>query len=140
MPEPTPAELAAIRENVMRVRRASDGLFRIGPVKIGLDALVGFIPGAGDLYALGAGGILLHQAYKANAPRHVIAKMAGWLALDVATGAVPLAGDAVDVFFRGHARAARELESHLDRVHPEGRRPVEPRWRGWFKRGQPTFR
>ncbi len=139
MPEPTPAELAAIRENVMRVRRASDGLFRIGPVKIGLDALVGVVPGAGDLYSLGAGGILLHQAYKAGAPAPVLTKMAGWLAIDLATGVVP-GIDLIDFFFRGHARAARELESHLDRVHPEGRRPAEPRWRGWFNRGKPAWK
>ena len=35
MPEPTPAELAVIRQNVVNVRRFSDGLFRIGPLKIG---------------------------------------------------------------------------------------------------------
>jgi hypothetical protein len=131
---PTSAELADIREQVMRVRRFSDGLFRVGPVKIGADGLIGFIPGAGDLYAVGAGGYLLHLAWKAGAPRSVLGKMAGWLALDLATGAVPLAGDAVDFFFRGHAKAAHELERWLDRVHPEGRRPAEPRWRGWFKR------
>jgi hypothetical protein len=133
-PTPTPAELAEIRANVMKVRRLSDGLFRIGPMKIGADGLIGFIPGLGDVYALGAGGYLLHQAYRAGAPRSVLGKMAGWLALDVATGAVPLAGDAIDFFFRGHARAARELEGYLDRVHPEGRARREPRWRGWFKR------
>lgn len=134
MTQPTAQELAEIRVQVMKVRRLSDGLFRLGPLKIGADGLIGFIPGLGDAYALGAGGYLLHLAYRAGAPRPVLAKMAGWLALDVATGAVPILGDAVDFLYRGHARAARELEGYLDRVHPEGRVPREPRWRGWFKR------
>lgn len=133
---PTPAELAQIRERVMKVRRFSDGLFRLGPIKVGADGLIGFIPGAGDIYAIGAGGYLLHLAWRAGAPRSVLAKMGAWLALDLATGAVPLAGDAVDFFYRGHAKAAHELERWLDVVHPEGRKPVEPRWRGWFKRGE----
>ncbi len=134
-PIPSRAELAAIREQVNGVRRWSDGLFKVGPVKVGLDGLVGFIPGAGDLYALGAGGYLLHLAWRAGAPRSVLAKMAGWLALDLATGAVPLAGDAVDFFFRGHAKAARALEKHLDQVHPEGRVVRGPgRWRSTLNR------
>lgn len=131
---PTSAEFAAIRRRVMKVRRFSDGLFRVGPVKIGADGLTTFVPGLGAVYGLGAGGYLIHQAVKAGAPADVIGKMAGWLLLDVATGEVPILGDAVDFFFRGHDKAAHELERHLDRVHPEGRKPVEPRWRGWFKR------
>ena len=115
----------------MKVRRFSDGLFRLGPIKVGADGLIGFIPGAGDVYAIGAGGYLLHLAWRAGAPRSVMAKMTAWLALDLATGVVPLAGDAVDFFYRGHAKAAQELERWLDVVHPEGRKPVEPRWRGW---------
>jgi hypothetical protein len=132
-PVPSPGELADIRRQMQGVRRWSDGLFKIGPLKVGLDGVIGFIPGAGDLYALGAGGYLLHLAWRAGAPRRVLAKMAGWLALDVATGAVPLAGDAVDFFFRGHAKAATELERHLDAVHPEGRTVREPGWRKWAR-------
>lgn len=132
---PTSQELAEVRANVEKVRRLSDGLFQLGPVKVGLDGMIGFIPGAGDLYAIGAGAFLLHQARRAGAPGHVLARMAGWLAFDVATGAVPLVGDAVDFFFRGHAKAARELEKHLDLVHPEGRtRPAPGRWRKAFSR------
>ena len=140
MSQPTSAELSEIREQVMKVRRLSDGLFRIGPMKIGADALLGIIPGLGGAYAIGAGAYLLHQANKAGAPGHVLGKMAGWLALDVAIGAVPVLGDATDFLFRGHARAARELEAHLDRVHPEGRVPREPRWRGWFNRNEARYR
>ena len=139
MSQPTSAELAEIREQIVKVRRLSDGLFRIGPLKVGADALIGFVPGLGDVYSIGAGGYLLHLARRAGAPRHVLGKMAGWLALDVVTGAVPLVGDAVDFFYRGHARAARELEAHLDRVHPEGRIPREPRWRGWFGRNAARY-
>lgn len=127
-------DYAEIRANIARVRGWSDGLFKVGPLKVGLDGIVGLIPGVGDLYALGAGGYLLHQAVLAEAPRSVLAKMAGWLALDVATGTVPVVGDAVDFFFRGHAKAARELERHLDRVHPQGRVLRTSRWRGWLDR------
>jgi hypothetical protein len=32
-------------------------MFRVGPIKVGRTALIGFVPGLGDIYALGAGGI-----------------------------------------------------------------------------------
>lgn len=134
-PVPHPSELARIRAEMTKVRRLSENLFKVGPVGIGLDGLISWVPGAGLLYTLGAGGYLMKLAWQAGAPESVMRRMAGWIAADGLIGAVPIAGDVADVFFRGHAKAAVELEKHLDAVHPEGRtRPGPGRWRSMFNR------
>lgn len=127
--EPLPAtpDLASIRSEVEKVRWLSDRLIKLGPVNMGLDGLITWIPGAGLIYTLGAGGYLLVLARRAGAPKRIIARMIGWLAMDTATSEIPIIGDAVDFFFRGHAKAASTLLAWLDTVDPQPKRVG--RWR-----------
>ena len=47
--------------------------------------------------------------------------MAGNVAFDTAVGAIPLAGDAFDLFFKSNTRNLRIVKRHLDRHHPQTR-------------------
>jgi hypothetical protein len=115
-----------------RIRYLSDDLMRVGPVGVGIDGLIAWIPGAGTIYSVGAAALLFNEAVAAGASRATLLKMAGWLGLDSATSTVPIVGWAVDTLFRGHSMSAKALQKDIERRHgrpmtdvtPE--RPVEP--------------
>ncbi|KCZ45526.1 DUF4112 domain-containing protein [Hyphomonas pacifica] len=96
-----------------RFSRLMDSRFKLAGVPIGLDAIIGVVPVAGDavtgamgLYALGTAARL---KLPITAHIHII-----WnLIADAAIGAVPLAGDVFDVFFRSHRKNFRVVEKHL---------------------------
>lgn len=91
--------------------------------RVGLDALLGLIPVAGDLVSAAIGLYIVAQARELGASRWLQARMVGNLLLDVAVGAVPVAGDLADVYFKAHRRNLRLLqktlgEPYIDVVDP----------------------
>jgi hypothetical protein len=84
-------------------------------VRFGLDALVGLIPGVGDLITTAISLFIVHEARQLGAPGHVIFRMLGNVAVDGLIGAVPVAGDAFDVFYRANKRNVRMLRDWLAR-------------------------
>jgi len=85
---------------------------------IGLDPLVGLIPGIGDVIANLIGTIILGLATRLQLPRIVLARMSLNLLINGAVGAVPIVGDLFSVWFRSHARNAvllREAAMKPDR-------------------------
>lgn len=110
-------EIEGVWTNVDGWRRLSDKVIGIGPVGIGLDGMLTWIPGVGDAYTVGAGAWLFWQAVRARASAATLVKMAAFIAFDTVTGAVPVAGAVVDTFWRGHAMAARALMKEIERTH-----------------------
>lgn len=86
--------------------------------RIGLDAITGLVPVAGDLLAAAMGAYLVWEARNLGMPKWKLWRMAGNLAVDTALGSIPVAGDVFDVFFRSNSRNLRILKRHLDRHHP----------------------
>lgn len=115
MAERDPRELEKIADSVTDWRRISDHLFKVGPLKIGLDGILTWIPGVGDAYGLGASAFLLVQAARAGASNETLVKMALLLGTDAVVGSVPVAGDLFDMVFRAHARSARILTDEIGR-------------------------
>jgi hypothetical protein len=84
-------------------------------VRFGIDALIGLLPGIGDALTTAMSLFIVHEAYQLGAPRRLIARMLGNVALDGVVGAVPLVGDAFDVMWRSNRRNVRLLREWLDR-------------------------
>jgi hypothetical protein len=72
--------------------------------RIGLDAVIGLIPGFGDLVAGGLGLMLVARAAQLRLPGVVIARMLANVGLDLITGLVPVLGDAVDAWYKSNQR------------------------------------
>lgn len=83
--------------------------------RIGIDGLIGLIPGVGDLVTGGMSLYILLQARRLNLPRHVQARMLANIATDVVIGGVPLAGDLFDFAFKSNRRNLALLRRHLGR-------------------------
>jgi hypothetical protein len=91
-----------------------DSQFRIPGtgIRFGLDAIVGLIPGLGDISTPVFASLLLVQGVRMRLPLVVQARMVLNAAIDMLLGFVPLAGDVVDVAFKANLRNLALLERH----------------------------
>ena len=87
--------------------------------RVGLDALIGLVPVAGDLITAAMGAWIVWEARNLGLPRWKLWRMMGNVGLDLALGAVPIVGDAADFLFRSNSRNMKIVRRHLDRHHPE---------------------
>ena len=79
------------------------------PFYLGLDPLLGLIPGIGDMLANLIGTVILVLAARLQVPQIVIARMSLNLLINGTIGAIPILGDLFSIWFRSHARNAALL-------------------------------
>lgn len=81
--------------------------------RVGLDAVIGLVPGVGDAISAALSSYIIWEARRLGLPRWKIARMIGNVAIDTAVGAIPFAGDVFDVFFKSNKRNLRIVHEHL---------------------------
>lgn len=84
-----------------------------GGWRIGLDGLLGLIPGVGDAMGLATSGYILLRARRFGVPRIVMARMIANVLLDALIGAIPVAGDLFDFAFKANRRNIALMEQYL---------------------------
>jgi hypothetical protein len=114
--EPLPRDLVALQ----RFAILMDEQFQIPGLgtRIGLDALLGFVPGIGD-----AGGALLSSwiilgALRHHVPAIHILRMLLNVALDTMVGAVPVLGDIFDILFKENVDNVALILRYRDPTRP----------------------
>jgi hypothetical protein len=109
--------VTAEREQARKLARLLDTAVRVPGtnLRVGLDPILGLIPGAGDLVGGALSAYVLLLAARAGASRTVLLRMLGNLGVDSLVGTVPLLGDLFDVGFKANARNVRLLDEHLER-------------------------
>jgi Domain of unknown function (DUF4112) len=80
--------------------------------RIGLDPVLGLVPGAGDLVSAIAGGWIIVEAVRFGIPGVVLLRMAWNTVVDLVVGAIPLLGDLFDVAFRSNRRNLELFRRH----------------------------
>jgi hypothetical protein len=97
--------------------RLMDGAFIVPgtSIRMGLDALIGLIPVAGDVIAGLISTYLIWEARQLGAPKWLIARMMANTLLDTVVGAVPVVGDAFDVMFRANMKNMALLRQHVEK-------------------------
>jgi hypothetical protein len=85
-----------------------------GGRRFGLDAIIGFVPVVGDLVSGGIGLFVVWRASRFGLPRVVVARMLANAAVDMAVGAIPVLGDAFDLWFKANTRNLALMRSHLE--------------------------
>jgi hypothetical protein len=82
-------------------------------IRFGLDAIIGLIPGFGDLITSLISLYILAAARRYGAPRATLMRMAFNIGVDTVVGAVPLFGDAFDVFWKANKMNVALLRRHV---------------------------
>ena len=82
-------------------------------IRLGLDSIVGLVPGAGDLVSSLMSGYIVLASARMGVPAPVVARMILNLGVDTLVGSVPLIGDLFDVGFKANIRNAALLDRHL---------------------------
>jgi len=82
-------------------------------IRFGADAILGLIPGIGDIAGSLVGLVIINEARRLGLPRDKLARMLVNLGLDAASGTIPIAGDLFDVYFKSHRRNAQIILDHF---------------------------
>ena len=111
-----PRDLVALRKFADLMDRA----FQVPgtSMRFGIDAVIGLIPGIGDV----VGGVMstwiIAGALRHRVPARIIARMVLNVVVDLTFGAVPVAGDVFDFLFEENVKNMRLLEKYRDRRRP----------------------
>lgn len=113
----------AIRQRVEALERVLERSFTVPGTNrpIGLDAVVGLVPVAGDVIAAALGLYLVWEARNLGMSKFRLARMLANVGFDTAVGAIPVAGDLFDFIFRSNSRNLKMIRAHLDKHHPHTR-------------------
>lgn len=89
-----------------------DDLIRVPGTKagVGLDGLLGLIPGIGDASMTTIAGLILADAIRNRVPLPVLARMGLNLGIDALLGMVPVVGDLADFAHRANRKNMRLLQ------------------------------
>ncbi len=80
------------------------------PVRVGLDSLVGLIPGAGDAIMLLVSLRIVWLGKSLGMPKVLVAQMVKNAAIDFGLGFIPFVGDVVDIFYKANQKNVRIME------------------------------
>jgi hypothetical protein len=119
-----PSKNSELARDIQRIEQLADLLdtrLRIPIIgyRVGLDGLIGLLPGIGDLAGWGLSLYLIAKAYQLGVRKRVLLAMLGNAAFDFFLGLVPLIGDILDFANKSNARNARLILSEYEagRLH-----------------------
>jgi hypothetical protein len=107
-PAPAGDPLAGAR-TIARLLDSAVGVPGTG-IRFGLDALLGVVPGIGDLAGMVLSGYLVLLGARLGVSRAVLLRMLANVAIDTVGGTVPVIGDLFDVAWKSNMRNVTLLE------------------------------
>jgi hypothetical protein len=90
----------------------------IGPWKIGLDGLVGLVPGFGDMAGAAVSAFIILGAAQRGIARSAVIRMVINVAADAFLGSLPLVGDIFDFAYKSNTR---NIQIYRDALRGERR-------------------
>lgn len=109
-------ETEKLRQRMAKLAWLLDNSIRIPVInyRIGLDAIVGLIPGIGDATGALMSGYIFYSAVKMKAPFSVLSRAALNIVIELVVGMVPVVGDIFDATFKANARNMDLINAWLD--------------------------
>ncbi len=114
-------------ERLESLAHRMDTLFRIPGtgIRVGLDTLLGLVPGIGDTVTVAPAGYIMYKAHKMGVPKSTLARMGVNVGVDWVLGSIPLIGDLFDMGFKANRRNVKMLREHVEKTDPVPARPVQ---------------
>jgi hypothetical protein len=123
---PLGRDAASVRSRVEAMERLLERSFTVPGINqpVGLDAIVGLVPVAGDAIGALMGFYLVWEARNLGMSKWQMGRMMGNVGVDALVGAIPFVGVVADFLYRSNTRNLKIIKKHLDRHHP-GARTIE---------------
>jgi hypothetical protein len=100
---PDPARSAD--ETIERLAWLMDRSIQLpGGYSVGLDPIIGLVPGIGDLIGTLVSSAIVVQAHRAGIPRSTLLRMVTNVGIDAVVGAIPFLGDLFDFAFKANTK------------------------------------
>ncbi|MEH1843134.1 MAG: DUF4112 domain-containing protein [Nostoc sp.] len=128
------AKRLATLNRIRKLSRLMDTSIRIPLTgfRIGIDPIIGLVPGAGDLISTAFSAYIIFLATRFGIPRQDLVKMIFNVGLEAVLGTVPLVGDLFDAFYKSNIRNLAILEQHLTVVEPKLKQVSDELYSGKF--------
>ena len=81
--------------------------------KFGVEALIGILPGVGDLAGLILSSYILFEAQRLGVSKRIKLRIVINMLIDFFGGLIPLVGDIFDAYFKANTRDTRLLKNYL---------------------------
>lgn len=106
----------ATSERLGRVAWLLDSFIRVPGTnfRVGIDSLIGLIPGFGDAVGALLSSYILAEAARLGMPKATLLRMGLNIAVETVVGMVPIAGDIFDMAWKANQRNVRLLDAYLD--------------------------
>lgn len=113
-------------EHLRLLAKLMDSAFEIPGLKMrfGLDAILGLLPGVGDLVASFVSLYILQEAQRRGVSRVTLTRMSANILIDWLVGSIPLAGDAFDVVWKSNQKNVALLIQHESTPTARRRRKI----------------
>jgi hypothetical protein len=98
---------------IERIAWLMDNSIPVGRWSIGLDGLLGLVPGFGDLAGACIAMIIVSRAVAAGVPRIAVARMMANIAIDSLLGTIPVLGDLFDFAYKANMKNLRIYEETI---------------------------
>lgn len=106
-----PREVAQARA----LAKVLDGLIPLpGGMRVGLDSIIGLVPGFGDMAGAAASAYIVLLAIRSGASRPAVMRMIANIALDTTVGSLPILGDLFDLGWQSNTKNVAILEKDLN--------------------------
>ena len=102
-------------DQLSRLADLMDSRFKIPglPVRLGIDTIIGLLPGIGDTAGLGVSAYIITQAMRLGVNKPIIRRMMFNVGIDWLIGLVPLLGDLFDMGWQANNRNVKLLIDYL---------------------------
>ena len=121
--------------DIDRLERLAHNMDNLVPIpgtkiRLGLDAVLGFVPVVGDILSLAPSVYIYRQGHRVGVPPHTKGRMIFNIAVDTAIGSIPILGDVFDIGFKSKMKNVALIRDHLEQktlaTGQEAARPTLP--------------
>lgn len=109
-------DIESVRRRIARLAWLLDNSIPLPGTRfrIGLDAIVGLIPGLGDLVGVLLSSYIVREAARIGTPPSVLIRMALNVAVEGVVGLIPFLGDIFDAAWKANQRNLALLDAHFE--------------------------